>query len=162
MHQAAFEWVQYVVEKIMPPSSVLEFGSRNVNGTVRGLFPDSDYCGTDVAPGPGVDKVCDAADWRSDRQFDLVITTECLEHTPRGQEICHSAWIALRQGGVLMVTAAAPPRGAHSAIDGGPLRHGEYYGNVTEQDMRYWLRDFSFSLIDVVTNQGDIYALAVK
>jgi hypothetical protein len=85
-----------------------------------------------------------------------------LEHTPRGKEVCENAHKILNVGGVLIITAAAPPRSPHSAVDGGALRPGEYYGNVSESCLRDWLAPFGCVLIDNWSNPGDIYAIAVK
>jgi SAM-dependent methyltransferase len=164
MHEPAYNFVRMVACMLGRRRAVCEFGSRNVNGSVRPLFADAPvYVGVDAREGPGVDVVCDAADYRPDRLFDTVVCTETLEHTPRVRDICANAARILSPGGVFLVTAAAPPRTPHSAEDGGPLRPGEYYGNVSEAQLRPLLEEFfGCVLIDTWTSPGDIYALAVK
>ena len=63
---------------------VVELGARDLNGTVRDLFPSArGYTGVDLVAGPGVDVVADAADWRPREPApDLVVCCEVLEHTP--------------------------------------------------------------------------------
>lgn len=60
--------------------SVLDVGSRDVNGSLRGLFTGS-YIGVDMVDGPGVDRVACASDLPfNDGEFSVVICTEMLEH----------------------------------------------------------------------------------
>jgi SAM-dependent methyltransferase len=160
MHAGARHFVAYAARCITPRRRVLEIGSRDVNGSVRDLFPGAYYLGIDAAPGHGVDVVADGADFDPGETFDAVVSTEVLEHTPRGAEIVANACRSLSPGGVLILTAATDPRPAHSGIDGGPLRPGEYYGNVPPERLRAWLAGWHFVLIDT-GNPGDVYALAV-
>lgn len=58
---------------------VLEIGSLDINGGVRGLFADCVYTGIDVAPGPGVDIVCQGQDYDApDSTYDSVICCEVM------------------------------------------------------------------------------------
>jgi SAM-dependent methyltransferase len=161
VHQQVMDWLNRIVPLLPNKDLVCELGSRDVNGSARVLFPGSRYLGVDILPGPGVDVVADAADFRLAPLFDVVLSTEALEHTPRGKEICRTAWHLLRPGGAFLVTAATNRRGPHSAQDGGPLREGEHYANVAEAELRDWLADFPVVLIQV-RGSIDIYALALK
>jgi hypothetical protein len=160
MHPEAFA---YVASRVGGAGKcrVLEFGSRNVNGTVRDLLPDADYTGVDIAPGPGVDHVGDAAEW-TETGFDLVICCEVLEHTSKGSEIVAAARRALgADGGTLIVTCATDPRAPHSAFDGGALKPNEFYRNVPLEMMRRWLADAGFQPVDeAVHPRGDLYVTA--
>ena len=164
MHHAARLFVEEVAKAIGPRRFVLEFGSLDINGSVRSLFGDARYLGIDRVPGPGVDVVADAATWPGPGEFDLADTVVCcetMEHTPHGREIVDNAARCLSHGGVLIVTAATIGRAAHSAIDGGRLRPGEYYGDVLEADLRDWLgAHFETIHIEVNKQSGDIYAFA--
>src|SRR5215217_7296315 len=93
---------------------VLEVGSLDVNGTVRPMVeargPRS-YVGVDVVDGPGVDRMVDAADlvevFGRD-SFDVVVSTEMLEHAEDWcQAMLHMAGV-LRPGGVLVLTTRGP------------------------------------------------------
>ena len=62
---------------------VLEVGSLDINGTIRGLFPGCNYTGLDVGEGPGVDQVCQGQDYDApDNTFDVAISCEVMEHNP--------------------------------------------------------------------------------
>jgi SAM-dependent methyltransferase len=170
VHEGAFRFVSGVAMRLEPRGSVIELGSRTVagpwpySGPVRHLFPGADYVGVDAVAGPNVDVVANAANWRPNplRSVDTVVCTETLEHTPEAEAICSNAWQLLHGGGVFVLTAAGVGRAPHSAVDGGPLRDGEYYRNINREQLRDWLTPFGFWLIDTFSTPGDIYALAVK
>lgn len=162
MHEQAHNWMASQVKQLPLRRSVLEFGSRNVNGSPRPLFVNADkYIGVDIREGEGVDIVADAADYRTEERFDTVVCMEVLEHTNRGREICCNAYRHLLRGGVFLVTAAGIGREPHSAIDGGAVQEGEYYQNVSIADLRWWCSDFQLVTVNTDTT-GDIYALCIK
>lgn len=166
MHPEAEGWVTECVSRLtFTPRVVIELGARNVNGGVRHLFPTaSTYIGVDIGDGPGVDVVADAAEYVADGWADVIVSTEMLEHTPAGAKIIERCAKNLRHGGVLIVTAAGPGRSPHSAVDGGPLREGEWYGNISEDDLVGWLRAAGFVswTIDLRTHPADIRAYAIR
>jgi SAM-dependent methyltransferase len=162
MHDAAFRWVSRLAQTT-PATAALDIGGRDVNGSCRILWPQADWTVLDIDPGDGVDVVADAATWLPDRQYDLVLCTEVLEHTPERRMILATARDALRTGGRLILTCAGPGRSPHSGVDGGPLRVGEYYGNVDPDDMKRWLRPGWRSVsVQYAPNPCDLYATAVK
>ncbi|MDQ3821878.1 MAG: class I SAM-dependent methyltransferase [Actinomycetota bacterium] len=93
---------------------VLEVGSLDVNGSLRrvveALEPQS-YTGVDLWPGPGVDEVC-SAERLLDRfgagRFDVVLSTETLEHVFDWRAAVTGMKGVLRPGGVVLVTTRAP------------------------------------------------------
>jgi predicted SAM-dependent methyltransferase len=133
MHKEAFEFVaSYATSDSM---DVIEIGSRNVNGSVRSLFPNASWFGIDVEDGRDVDLVVDAMEFEPEHQVDMVICCEVLEHAERWQEIILRAGGWLRLGGRLIITVAGPGRKPHSAFDGGDVRAGEYYANVSPEQL---------------------------
>lgn len=108
-----------------------------------------EYLSIDPVDGPGVDVVADAATVELDG-YDCVVCCEVLEHHPKPQELVEAAARALKPGGLFLMTCAGPGRAPHSAIDGGTVRPGEHYANVSPGDMDRALRDADFStwLID--------------
>lgn len=81
MHASVFAWVEKVVGRYgLAGKSVLDVGSLDVNGSVRPLFTGP-FTGVDMREGPGVDKVALAADLPfPDESFEVVTSTEMLEH----------------------------------------------------------------------------------
>jgi len=166
MHAAAFKFVADAVAAYpLRPGLTVELGARNINGTIRGLFP-APYVGVDVRPGPGVDVVADGAIWRPDESYGTraarVVCCEVLEHTAAAPVICHNAWRMLELAGVFYVTAAAPGRAPHSATDGGPVRKGEYYRGVAAELLADWLAPFDHHAVLEDPEAGDVYAIAWK
>jgi SAM-dependent methyltransferase len=93
---------------------VLEAGSLDVNGSVRPfveLLKPAEYIGTDIIPGPGVDMVCDVKDiikkFGSD-SFDVVLSTEMLEHIRDWRWAIHAIKAVCKPGGVIVLTTRSP------------------------------------------------------
>jgi SAM-dependent methyltransferase len=115
MHDSVMAWVgQRVRDWGLADWRTLEVGSLDVNGSVRGLFT-GEYTGIDMREGPGVDVVgtADQLPFPAD-SFDVVVSTEMLEHDP-------SPWLALaevgrvlRPGGHLLLTTRGNGFGEHN------------------------------------------------
>lgn len=163
MHMQAWAFVAEAARECGPFERVVELGGRNVNGSVRDLFGGVFYLAVDIADGPGVDVVADCCTWRSDDRFDAVVCCEVFEHEQRWPDLCATAFEVLEEGGVAILTMAAPGRAPHSAFDGGPLRGDEWYGNVDPDELARTLERVGFGKVEVDTsNFGDVYALAWK
>lgn len=128
---------------------ILEVGSRDVNGSVRPLFRGCDYVGLDCCPGPGVDVVGLAHEYRPDKPFDTIITCEALEHDPHLPRTLAAAASLLRPGGLFLATCAGPERPEHGTRrteDAGGTwgPDDDFYRNVPAELLRdlcgSWLR----------------------
>lgn len=160
MHAEAFAFIHAMAAAYGPFPTVADFGGRDINGSPRPLFPGSAYTCVDIAPGPGVDIVVDACTWEPAAPFAAVVCAEVAEHCPDPHRLIESAHRALVPGGVLIFTAAAPPRVPHSGIDGGTVRDGEHYANVEPDDLRRWLAPWSWAHVEHHAGRGDVYAVA--
>jgi SAM-dependent methyltransferase len=157
MHPAARAWVApHATGEV-----VIDVGGRNINGTVRDLFPDADYTAVDVVEGPGVDVVGDFLDYKPSRKADAVVFCEVAEHTKAWPKLVAHAADLLKVGGTLIFTAAGPDRAPHSAFDGAELQDGEFYENIQPNRLRSVLsKHFDDVIVD---EQGpDVRAVAVK
>ena len=150
------------------PELVLEFGSLDINGSVSDILPGAgyevDWFGIDLQEGPGVDLVADAATYTHDFRVSMVVCCEVLEHAANWRHIVRNAEANLHADGHLLVTCATHPRVAHSAVDGGPLRSGEHYGNVGAAELIVECEANNLAVLDVRVSEvrGDLYLLAYK
>jgi SAM-dependent methyltransferase len=165
MHDQARAFIAKQAAERGPFKSVLEVGSRYINGTVRDLFPDAKYLGIDTKEGPLVDVVADAAgeDWKPKDRFAAIVSCEVFEHEPRWRAIVANMARWLAPKGVVMLTMATHGREPHSGFDGGPVRANEQYMNVGADELVEALHKNGFEYeLDTTTNQGDLYAVAWK
>lgn len=135
MHPAVMDYVALVLRR--HPSHrdgpVVELGSYNMNGGVRALFaPRAAYVGVDVRPGPGVDVVSPAhlTPARAGQGYAVAVSTEMLEHDPFWCESVGRMVSLVRDGGLVIITAAAPGRGPHG------LDFSPHYRNIAPQELR--------------------------
>jgi predicted TPR repeat methyltransferase len=146
------------------PGDVAEVGAFDVNGSPRSLFAAAtSYTGYDIRAGRGVDEVRDVSGWRAQPKYDTVVSTETLEHARDAEALIGGMARMLRDGGLLILTAAAPERAPHGN-NGGALSQGEHYAGIEEKDLRRWLREAGLTGIEVEHHprRGDLYAVARK
>lgn len=110
-------------------SRVLEFGSYNINGSIRDLFADCvTYEGVDWRPGPCVDVVSLCHQFESEQEYDVLISSEMLEHDPHWQASLIQGVAHLRPGGLVVLTCASPERKAHEVYTAPVEGHYEGVG----------------------------------
>lgn len=163
MHNEAMQWARRYAIRVYGDNhtSVLDIGGRDINGTVKVLFPGADFTTLDIHPGENVDIVANAAHWEPDREYDIVTCTEVFEHASEWRGICATAFTALRSGGYLIATCAGPGRALHSGIDGGAeLHEGEFYENVSAEDLHSCLKSLGF--VDIETEQSGCHPMDTR
>lgn len=155
----------------------LDIGSLDINGNNHYLFDaESMYLGIDVAEGPNVDLACPAHELGlPPNTFDVIISTECLEHDRYWDKTLRNAVRMLRPGGLLLITCATEGRPEHGTRrtmpQDAPLlavvdsEWADYYRNLTEADIRASLQiDEIFSYVEFSTNDEthDLYFFGFK
>lgn len=121
MHRSVMEWGERVLTpELVTGKRIIEVGAMDVNGSLRPhcerLSPRL-YHATDARAGRGVDEVITVEKiWkRWPGHFDLVISTEMLEHVHLWDVALGSMFATLAVGGHLLLTTRGPgfPRHEH-------------------------------------------------
>ena len=121
MHSSVHEFFENNVDgNIFKNAKVIEVGSLDVNGSVRERvmsFNPKSYVGIDFVDGEGVDKLMNAEDLAKEfgkASFDVVISTEMLEHAENWRECVQNMkdiakdWIIITTRGIGFPTHAYP------------------------------------------------------
>jgi len=156
MHESVMTWVEAKVKQYdLNKSSikVLEIGSLNVNGSARTLLDKTNYWGIDFIAGPGVDEVVTPTTntWASP-QYDLIVSTEALEHDPRPHITFKYAYTNLKAQGLLLLTT----RGFGYSFHG---RDDAREGDGVPQDPWYDYWRFSKDAIQLLCHDAQLNPL---
>lgn len=140
----------------------LDIGSLDVNGNNRYLFDTPEmYLGLDVIPGKNVDIVCPAHEYDGgDGSFDVVLSTNTLEHDMHYKLTLQKMVKLLKPGGLMFFSAAhswkehgtrrtSPSQSGTSQLEGWK----DYYKNLDMDDVR--------NSIDLV-NEFEFYELIIE
>ncbi len=131
--------------------SIIEVGSLNVNGSVRPIIAalqPSKYIGVDIQPGPGVDCICDANNLVTqfgEDSFDLVISTELLEHVQDWRSAISNIKRIAKPDGLVLITT----RSITFPYHGYPFDFWRYQLN----DMEFIFEDF---IIEILANDYEL------
>ncbi len=113
---------------------VLEFGSLDMNGSVRGMFAAPEvYVGVDWREGKGVDVKSLFHEFVSDEVFDVFISLNTFEHDPYWKASISTGLKHLGPGGAILIACGGPGMQAHEAT---VSPSGEHYENIPSDDMR--------------------------
>lgn len=141
-------------------AKVLELGSWNINGSVRALFPRSQYVGLDRQAGKDVDIVSDVGGYNGQRFFDVCVSVSSAEHTKDPLEFFKCAERSLKSGGWFIFTVAGKGTAPHNC-DGSPLTKDDY-SIVVLEDVRNWLAQCDFDVLELheIMKPNDICCVA--
>lgn len=157
MDAPVYQWFKRAIKPLHTANkSILEVGSQDVNGSIRSLVHNpKQYLGVDMTPGPGVDRMVNVQDLETTfgpNSWDVVISTEMLEHVQDWKHAIHAMKAVLRPGGLLILTTRRPgfPRHCH------PYDHWRF----TPAFLMDAFQDFSN--VNVVALAGKGVALTAK
>jgi SAM-dependent methyltransferase len=140
--------------------SILEVGSLDVNGSLRSIaeeFNPGSYIGVDFQMGPGVDMVCDANNLIEKfgrDQFDLLVSTELLEHVRDWKRVISNFKNVLKPNGKLLVTT----RSKGCKFHGYPFDFWRFEVN----DMKEIFSDFYIRTIESDPSLPGVFLFAQK
>lgn len=109
-HTSVLTWAAFSIgPDLVTGKTVCEVGSYNVNGTVRAGIEShgpASYLGVDISEGPGVDLVANVEDLPAQFPdgFDLVVSTEMLEHVDSWKAAIKALVQLVAPGGALVVS----------------------------------------------------------
>ncbi len=167
------EEVKSSLPRYFEKKKVLEVGSWDVNGSIRGFFNDCDYLGADVSEGNGVDIVTPGQDLdMPDSTFDVTISCECFEHNPAWKETFVNMVRMLKPNGLCVISCATLGRREHGTSRTNPdaslstmVGHRDYYHNLRPIDFaRAFNHGAIFSEHFFVLNvySKDLYFIGIK
>jgi SAM-dependent methyltransferase len=145
--------------------AVLDCGSLDINGNNRYLFDNCIYKGIDIVEGKNVDFVSRVHDFKTDFQFDCVISTEMLEHDEFFADSLKAMYNLTTPGGLLLITAAGNGREEHGTHkikpEDSPLTR-DYYRNVSVKMLLHGLDLKNFSRYTISYFNTDIRFAGIK
>lgn len=137
-----FKKVQAMFPRSFKDVRVLDCGSLDVNGCLKGFFTGkSAYIGVDIVAGPNVNLVCKVHELPIPTPlFDIVVSAEMLEHDEFWQSSLTRMYELLKPGGLMVISCAGPTRHEHGThrVSGGAKLYGtspDYYRNLSQQDI---------------------------
>lgn len=149
--QACIDFGLNLTEDMVKGKKVIDVGSCDINGSLRGVLTamnPSSYLGCDIVPGYGVDIICPAeklAEFFMPEYFDVVVSTEMLEHVQNWKQAIQNMKHVCKIGGYILITTRSKGFGKHN--------HPYDFWRFEEADMRYIFRD-----CEIIKTEKDIYA----
>lgn len=167
-HKEQREFIEKV-KKLYPNmfegKKIVDFGSLDINGSNKSHFINCDYTGVDIGHGKNVDVISKCHKFKPPKNtlYDVVITTEMLEHDMYWKESLQKMVEILKSNGLLIITCATtgrPPHGLPSVNPGSsPLTCAipewqNHYHNLTKEDVSPYLSpEKNFSVFEHTVNE---------
>lgn len=146
---------------------VLEVGSQNINGSVRSHFTNCEYLGIDLGQAPGVDMVIDINEYRVANTYDVVISSEMLEHCKEWEKALTQMYENTKIGGMFILTCASNNRqehGTHNHSSQDSKFTLDHYRNISPEDFESILPQQLFTEYSLGLYRGDcdLYFWGIK
>jgi len=111
LHKSAFNDAKLFREKYLNPEhslQIADIGSQDINGSLKPLFLTDNwhYTGFDISPGKNVDVVLPSEyQWTNlpDASFDVVVSSQCLEHVRHPWKWMKEVSRICRPGGLIYI-----------------------------------------------------------
>lgn len=147
--------------------NVLEVGSQDINGSVRKHFTDCDYLGIDLGEAEGVDLVASIIGFSRENEYDVVVSSEMLEHCEQWEEALSQMYKNTKPGGMFILTCAGPNRQEHGTKNHNPQDSAftlDHYRNISIEDFSSILPKEMFKECSLTLERGDtdLYFWGIK
>lgn len=99
---------------------IIDVGSYDVNGSFRTILEPMhprEYLGVDMEAGPGVDEICEVKELThryGQKQFDIVVSTEAIEHIQDWRTAINEMKKVCKVGGMIILTSRSRGFGFHA------------------------------------------------
>lgn len=108
--QVIRRFVADLIDQVEMPEPVVEFGSMQVeaeqDGDLRPLFGSRQFIGSDMRPGPGVDRVEDLRSLSfEDGEIGTTICLDTLEHCEDPPQACRELHRVTAHGGICVISS---------------------------------------------------------
>lgn len=162
-----FKSIKRQFPKYFKKKKVLEVGSLNINGTIRSFFEECNYTGIDIGEGPGVDKVVHIHNLIEPEEYDVVASTEMLEHDKYWRQSLTQMYENTKKKGLMIITCAGPSRQEHGTsrtTPGDSPFTNDWYKNISIEDFCSVLPPslFEDSSVAYVRNAADLTFWGIK
>lgn len=138
--------------------TVLELGAKGFGARpLLKSWQPAEYVGVDLTPGPGVDLVCSAEDLTSvfsADHFDVVLSTEMLEHVRDWKKVLAAIKAVCRPGGIVVLTTRSLGYPFHAAPHD--------YWRFEVSDMRRIFSDFERVAVESDRQEPGVFVSATK
>lgn len=168
MHRAVKEYclgIKHRFPAYFTKKKVIDCGSLDINGNNRYLFDSCRYIGVDIVAGKNVEIVSRVHLLQDDQLYDVVISTEMLEHDEYLPHTLAKMFSILKPGGLMILTAAGFGReehGTHKMHPGDSPQTHDYYKNLTIEDFATNLKLEEFSIWEISHQNTDIRFFGIK
>lgn len=163
--QIFFQSVKDQLPQYFDKVTVVDFGSKDYNGSLKDLFTNSSYTGVDISEGKNVDVISKAHEFRSNIQYDVVISGEMLEHDEYWMVSLMNMYLLLKNGGLMVLSCAGNGRPEHGTKRTDGHLYGttqDYYKNLSPENIREVLKEYMFEDSEVIDYNQDTYFYGIK
>ena len=160
-----FESIKFRFPEYFRGRMVLDCGSLDINGNNRFLFDSCNYIGIDIEEGKNVDVVSRVHRFAPGKKYDVVISSEMLEHDCHYAESLKNMFLLTKPGGLLLFTAAGTNRPEHGTAahhPGDSPKTHDYYKNISVEMILEALNLESFSWFEISYLKTDIRFAGIK
>lgn len=162
--------------------NVIDVGSLDINGNNKGLFRKSSYTGIDIVNGKNVDIVglahemlpkirpCNYKYFYPAHTFefawwDVIISTEALEHDKYYEKTLLSMYQKLKSGGLMLITCAGDGRKEHGTTQNESWASpgtNDYYQNLSNSMFAKVLPPALFDIYHLAQVDTDLQFFGIK